>query len=528
MVQMLVGPGVSYSNVIYNGTDISRGSFANGNNIGISNGIVLSTGNVNTIANDPSVFVGFSNGGVINDPDLNLVCNAFETHSGSILEFDFIPNGNLVTFKYVFASDEYPINAPPCYTPFNDGFGFFISGPGLSGPYLMNTAPNIAIIPFTSIPISINNVNCFLNSSYYVPNYNGDGGCIGCGNGAIITAPDFAFGGYTTILEATVQVIPNVTYHIKLGVANAMDEGVQSAIFLKEGSFTTNTFNINTVYAIPELDTTTVEGCNSAIISIILDSIATSPVNVALTYSGTANYGIDYPALPNNLVIATGNQTASLLVTPISDGLSEGSETIGITSSITTIYGTQSELTTLLINDYPPLIAQAPNDLTIFSGTSVNLSATHTGGIVPFHFLWNTGDTTAIIPVSPGITTTYSVQITDGCGSISSDNVIVTVLPPSTPTIVGSNDTTIYQGNPAVLNAQLTGGSYGTSNYTFEQYPYSPESYVGGTQIQFQFVDDDVKGPFPIGFDFCFFNQYSVKKLDKCLIFSKISKNKFG
>jgi hypothetical protein len=74
-------------------------------------------------------------------------------------------------------------------------------------------------------------------------------------------------------------------------------------------------------------------------------------------------------------------------------------------------------------------------------------------------------------------------------------------------TIVGSNDTTIVQGNPAQLNAQLINGSYGTSSYTFEQYAYSPEPYTGGTQDQFLDGDDWVEGPFNKGFDFCFFNQ---------------------
>ena len=78
-------------------------------------------------------------------------------------------------------------------------------------------------------------------------------------------------------------------------------------------------------------------------------------------------------------------------------------------------------------------------------------------------------------------------------------------------TIVGSNDTTICLGLPANLNAELIGGSYGTSSYTFEQYAYTPEPFIGGTGVTFTHglqYDDCVEGPFNIGFSFCFFNQY--------------------
>jgi len=74
--------------------------------------------------------------------------------------------------------------------------------------------------------------------------------------------------------------------------------------------------------------------------------------------------------------------------------------------------------------------------------------------------------------------------------------------------IVGSNDTTICHGSPAELHAQLVGGSYGTSSYSFETYAYTPEAYTGGTHVSFGANhDDQISGPFNIGFSFCFFNQ---------------------
>ena len=91
-----------------------------------------------------------------------------QTYNAGILEFDFIPYSDTVRFKYVFGSDEYPEFAPPNSSGFNDVFGFFISGPGISG------IQNIAQLPNGGGVVSINNVNATTNSQYY--NFNGDGG----------------------------------------------------------------------------------------------------------------------------------------------------------------------------------------------------------------------------------------------------------------------------------------------------------------------------------------------------------------
>lgn len=69
-------------------------------------------------------------------------------------------------------------------------------------------------------------------------------------------------------------------------------------------------------------------------------------------------------------------------------------------------------------------------------------------------------------------------------------------------------DITICQGETVNLFAVATGG-YGTDSYTFEVYPYQPETYSGGTPVTFGGnQDDQIAGPFNIGFQFCFFNQY--------------------
>ncbi len=448
MVQMLVGSGVTYSNVTYNGGPLSRGTFTGTNNIGISSGVVLSTGNANTIPQSPGGSMGNSSTSAVqNDPDMNSICGG-TTNNGSILEFDFIPQGSQLVFKYVFASEEYPEFAPPCNSGYNDGFGFFMSGPGIAGTY-SNSAINIALLPASTTPVSINNVNCITNSEYYITNYTGAGGCAGCGTAGKITDPDFVFDAYTTVFEATITLTPCTTYHIKLGVANRQDQGLQSGVFLQASSFSSNPISVTPVYTIPSLDTTMIEGCNNISLTFGIDSIPTLPVTIPLVYGGTATNGVDFPILPANLVIPAGSQSATLLISPFADGIVEPTETLTITYSNVTCSGTQNETATFYINDYPPLTAVASNDVSVNCSEAVTLSAAPNGGIVPFHYLWSTGDTTAAFTISPLATTTYYVQISDGCGSVSSDSVKVTVL---TPAVDAGPDLNTCSATPIIIN----------------------------------------------------------------------------
>ena len=66
----------------------------------------------------------------------------------------------------------------------------------------------------------------------------------------------------------------------------------------------------------------------------------------------------------------------------------------------------------------PEVVADAGLDSTICNGTTVTLTAT--GGTT---YLWDTGDTTAEIDVTPAVTTTYTVTVTDDYGFSDSDTV---------------------------------------------------------------------------------------------------------
>ncbi len=198
-----------------------------------SEGVIISTGTASDAAYPAPYFASTSNG-FYQDLDMNYLAQQ-TIIDATVLEFNFIPDADQMMFEYVFASEEYPEFV--C-TSFNDVFGFFLSGPGISGPYL-NNAINVALLPDSYIPVSINTVNGGIaagepsicaqmdpnwqaNSVYYVDNQNGS---------------DIAYDGHTTILQVSALVTPGEQHRLKIAVADASDAVYDSAIFLQAASF---------------------------------------------------------------------------------------------------------------------------------------------------------------------------------------------------------------------------------------------------------------------------------------------------
>jgi len=232
LVNAIVGQGVVTSNVTYTGAPLSAGTFSSSSSIvGFNNGIVLSSGSVRNLAGPnciPNMTVDHSLPG---DSDLDtLAGQGNKTADASVLEFDFVPNGSVLTFQYVFSSEEYNEFVS---SPFNDTFGFFVNG------------QNVALIPGTATPVAINNVNAgqsnrgvappgapnskfFINNDFDSPN-----------------APvDTEMDGLTVVMTAQAQVNPGKTNHIKLAIADASDGILDSNVFIQGGSFTSQQVTI--------------------------------------------------------------------------------------------------------------------------------------------------------------------------------------------------------------------------------------------------------------------------------------------
>ncbi len=222
LVNSLLGTGVNVSNVTYVGASSAAGAFIGGAGIiGFESGMVLSSG---TIAhaigpnNNSEISAVF---GLPGDTALDALIPGFHTEDASVLEFDFVPTSDHITFSYVFASDEYNefVNSE-----FNDVFGFFVNG------------VNRALLPDGVTVVSINHVNGgnplgtnASNPQFYINNTCGDGPCAN-----LNTQAD----GLTAILQLVSPVNANQVNHIKLAIADAGDGALDSWVFIRAGSLT--------------------------------------------------------------------------------------------------------------------------------------------------------------------------------------------------------------------------------------------------------------------------------------------------
>jgi gliding motility-associated-like protein len=240
VTNVLVGNGIKTSNISFTGYKRSIGFFENGatTKLQMDAGVILSTGlavgvqGPNNVGDKTTAEFGSKAPG-------SFLLDQYATgttYDAATLQFDFIPQTEEIVFNYIFASEEYIEYVDKNVS---DIFGFFISGPGIVGEQ------NVALVPGTSLPVSIDNVNHLRNSQYFKLNTIGE--------------KTLQADGYTTILTAKLNLIPCQTYTIKLALADVGDDLLDSYVFIQAGSFKhktsigNDTFICNTGFDI-ELD----------------------------------------------------------------------------------------------------------------------------------------------------------------------------------------------------------------------------------------------------------------------------------
>ena len=239
------------TNVVFSGTTGANRSlafFENGHKLGIPSGLILGTYDVQD-AEGPNPNGGNISGGtnmLTGDPHLTPIATS-SVEDGSILQFDFQPYAETVSFDFIFASEEYPQYSN---SSFNDVFGFFVWETTTPGVY-----ENIALFP-NGDPVTINNSNWgqigdagntpaglpsplgdAVNPQWHVPNYNDV-----AGSDSIME-----FSGRTIKLKARALSLDTTkTYTLKLAIANVSDQAWGSAVFLANLDLGTPSGNIET------------------------------------------------------------------------------------------------------------------------------------------------------------------------------------------------------------------------------------------------------------------------------------------
>ncbi|MCF6171862.1 MAG: choice-of-anchor L domain-containing protein [Bacteroidales bacterium] len=236
-------PPQTIANLTFYGDPSAVGYFRGGYFLGfdVPRGIILTSGksgdaDKSNICNTEQN-ASTNNGGFEGDPDLEQLAGV-SSHDACIIEFDYKPNADTVSFNYVFASEEYHeyVNST-----FNDMFGFFVSGPGIAGPYL-NNAEYISLIPETSIGVAINTVNFGKGGSTCTGK---PSGCINCEwfkDNSQNTDPAFSkfvYDGLTKPLVAKHGVKHGQWFHLKIAISDGGDAIYDSAVLLEKDSFFT-------------------------------------------------------------------------------------------------------------------------------------------------------------------------------------------------------------------------------------------------------------------------------------------------
>ena len=426
---MLAGQGVNVSNITFNGQPATAitdqvGSFnGTASNIGLDSGIAICTGNVMLIqgpnmlggATDPAAFPS-------NTPDPDLAYFTSGQHSVAALEFDFIPTGDSISFRFVFGSEEYPEYV--C-TSYNDAFGFFLSGPGINGPFT-NQAVNLALVPGTNIPVAINTVNPGVPGAFggnattcagADPNWQSNS--IYYTNNPVDPNPfnpttTVELDGFTVPIRAQALVQCGQTYHIKMVICNGTDGSLDSAVLIEGGSFSSEG-SIAVTATTPLGDGILTEGCGEAMVTVARPA-GGSAAQVQLVYSGVGITSGDLDGALDEVTIPDGATEVSFPISAVRDSAAEGSETLAIIATWVSQCGfTATDTFMLALQDYVPMSLAVQDVHLNCDVDSVLLQAQTSGGLGLITLGW--GSTAAPEPFfatgwEDGI---YTVTATDQC-----------------------------------------------------------------------------------------------------------------
>ena len=508
--EILLGDGVTATNITYTGSLAQLGLLENGSGVfSVESGLMLNT--------DDATCDGFCAdclAGTVPDADLLSVANSVpplinqsftvsSVNDVCILEFDFEAGGDSIAFNYVFGSDEYLTYVN---TTYNDIFAFFLSGPGISGPYASpagfpDGAINIAQVPESDplLPVTISSVNNVTNSEYYIDNPGGNFG-----------GPyDICVNGFTTTFTAAAAVQCGETYHIKLAIADGSDTALESFVVLEAGSFSSNAVNLEadavpfsagglenlvpyessvglpSVLNYPNgesfpfgdwsanneivvtvdgqetiIDAVIIEGCNDARFTVIRPEVEAELLDTLyLDLAGSAVLGLDYSDTFNEVIMTPGQTESEITLGVVDDGANEGVEFVEITYEYINGCGELISTTSkVVILDPIPVQATASEvGCQNLDGTQV-LGYDNISGYGPFNFVWDgiEWDNASEDPANWVTSFDSLFTMTDAEGQLQSSHIVELIVVDQCGKSFAFEQEVLY---PVMTEAEICGGA---------------------------------------------------------------------
>ena len=532
---VLLGEGVTATNISFIGSSEQIGYMTGGGDVNfpIEGGLILSSGNAADAFCAGQGCIGCQ-GGNPTDADLLEIANSVPPLIGQsftvgsvndlcVLEFDFDPAGDYVSFNYVFGSSEYEAWENSQY---NDIFAFFLSGAGIDGPYnapaaFPGQAVNIASVPDSDpeLPITISSVNGTINAEYYILN----------------ESADICMNGYTTVLTAVYPVICGETYHIKLAIGDGSDTILDSVVILEEGSFGSPIPTTYEAQAAPECDPDpdddeiiycAWEDCGPATITIsrpcAVSSLFPFPFDLIAAPGSEATLDEDLLGLPASAAIPVGEYGISLTFEVPQDDLDEGTETL----YLKVVSGTIESEITIVIYDTPPFEATMPELVTVpcdeTAEVCIELIQDPAYSYPPVEYNWtiNGVDYGSDPCVTYGSLTTslMEVYLEDGCErEIYLQGLFDVPYEPLELTM--PNDTLLCNGASAFMELQIVGG----------QPPYSIQWDDFNDEELVHLVDPDVSTEYEvIVVDNCDYSEFASTDVNVQTVHATILRESLG
>lgn len=230
------------------------------------------------------------------------------------------PKATTLNIRYQFGSEEYPDFVG---SAFNDVFGFFVTGPGISG------TTNLAKLP-NGNPTSINKVNYGVPGaqSTGVASYDGSQSSLYTNNGhntnqsggKLVTNTNpgpfpvaVQFNGITKLITYSLSgLTPGGTYTFKIVIADAGDARFDSGVFINLIYGTATLIANNDAYTIVSGSTSTTSVLNNDSVN---GAAPASLSDVLLSQVSTTNTGVNLDPLTGKINVAAGTPAGTYTVT---------------------------------------------------------------------------------------------------------------------------------------------------------------------------------------------------------------------